>query len=147
MTLWIFDTDHATLFGQGNPQIVQRVSAVNPKDIAITIVTFEEQMYGRLNRIRRAKSEDEVISAYANLRKTINYLTDFELLDFDRDAENYYREFLRQKIRVGTQDLRIAAILFEGFANALAKSGILLTRNRRDFERIPGLSFEDWSVQ
>lgn len=140
MTLWIFDTDHATLFGQGNPQIVQRVSAVNPKDIAITIVTFEEQMYGRLNRIRRAKSDDEVISAYASLRKTINYLTDFELLDFDRDAQHYYMEFLRQKIRVGTQDLRIAAI-------ALAKSGILLTRNRRDFERIPGLRFEDWSVQ
>ncbi|WP_293147791.1 MULTISPECIES: hypothetical protein [unclassified Microcoleus] len=63
MTLWIFDTDHATLFGQGNPQIVQRVSAVNSKDIAITIVTFEEQMYGRLNRIRRATSGDEVISA------------------------------------------------------------------------------------
>ena len=140
MTLWIFDTDHATLFQQGHPQIVQRVSAVNPKDIAITIVTFEEQMYGRLNRIRRATSGDEIISAYASLRKTINYLTDFELLDFDRDAENYYREFLRQKIRVGTQDLRIAAI-------ALSKSGILLTRNRRDFERIPGLRFEDWSVQ
>lgn len=140
MTLWIFDTDHATLFGQGNPQIVQRFSAVNPKDIAITIVTFEEQMYGRLNRIRRATSGDEIISAYASLRKTINYLTDFELLDFDRDAENYYREFLRQKIRVGTQDLRIAAI-------ALAKSGILLTRNRRDFEKIPGLRFEDWSLQ
>ncbi|MEG3858235.1 type II toxin-antitoxin system VapC family toxin [Microcoleus sp. herbarium12] len=140
MTLWIFDTDHATLFGQGNPPIVQRVSEVNPKDIAITIVTFEEQMYGRLNRIRRAKSEDEIISAYANLRKTINYLTDFELLDFERDAQHYYIDFLRQKIRVGTQDLRIAAI-------ALSNSGVLLTRNRRDFERIPGLRFEDWSVQ
>ena len=104
-------------------------------------------MYGRLNRIRRAKSEDEVISAYASLRKTINYLTDFELLDFDRDAQHYYIDFLRQKIRVGTQDLRIGAILFEGFANALANSGVLLTRNRRDFERIPGLRFEDWSVQ
>ncbi|MFM9267977.1 type II toxin-antitoxin system VapC family toxin [Tychonema sp. BBK16] len=140
MTLWIFDTDHATLFQQGNPQIVQRVSAVNSKDIAITIVTFEEQMYGRLNRIRRAKSEDEIVSAYASLRKTIDYLTDFELLDFDQDAQHYYMEFLRQKIRVGTQDLRIAAI-------ALSKSGILLTRNRRDFEKIPGLKFEDWSLQ
>ena len=89
MTLWIFDTDHATLFGQSNLQIVQRVSEVNPKDIAITIVTFEEQMYGRLNRIRRATSGDEIISAYASLRKTLNYLTDFELLDFDLDAENY----------------------------------------------------------
>jgi tRNA(fMet)-specific endonuclease VapC len=140
VTLWVFDTDHATLFQQGNPQIVQRVSAVNPKDIAITIVTFEEQMYGRLNRIGRATSGEERISAYASLRKTINYLTDFELLDFDRNAENYYRKFLQQKIRVGTQDLRIAAI-------AISTSSILLTRNRRDFERIPGLRFEDWSVQ
>ncbi len=110
MTLWIFDTDHATLFQQGNPQIVQRVSAVNSKDIAITIVTFALQMYGRLNRIRRGKSEDEIVSAYASLRKTINYLTDFELLDFDGDAQHYYMELLRQKIRVGTQDLRIGAI-------------------------------------
>ena len=140
MTVWIFDTDHATLFQQGNPQIVQRVSAVNPKDIAITIVTFEEQMYGRLNRIRRATSGEERISAYANLRKTIDYLTDFELLDFDRNAENYYKEFLQQKIRVGTQDLRIAAI-------AISTNSILLTRNRRDFEKIPGLRFEEWSVQ
>ncbi|MCU0541634.1 MAG: type II toxin-antitoxin system VapC family toxin [Oscillatoriaceae cyanobacterium Prado104] len=138
MTVWVFDTDHATLFQQGNPQIVQRISAIDPKDIAITIVTFEEQMYGRLNRIRRAKSGEERISAYASLRKTINYLTDFELLDFDRNAENYYREFLRQKIRVGTQDLRIAAI-------AISTNSILLTRNRRDFERIPGLRFEDWA--
>jgi tRNA(fMet)-specific endonuclease VapC len=136
--VWVFDTDHATLFQQGNPQIVQRISAIDPKDIAITIVTFEEQMYGRLNRIRRAKSGEERISAYASLRKTINYLTDFELLDFDRNAENYYREFLRQKIRVGTQDLRIAAI-------AISTNSILLTRNRRDFERIPGLRFEDWA--
>lgn len=140
MSLWIFDTDHATLFQQGNPQIAQRVNAVNPKDIAITIVTVEEQMYGRLNRIRRSNSPDEVISAYASLRKTINYLTDFELLDFDGDAYNCYAELVRQKIRVGTQDLRIAAI-------TLSKNGILLTRNRRDFEKIPGLRFEDWSVE
>lgn len=139
MSLWIFDTDHATLFQQGNPQIAQRVNAVNPKDIAITIVTVEEQMYGQLNRIRRANSADEVISADASLRKTVNYLTDFELLDFDAGAYNCYGELVRQKIRVGTQDLRIAAI-------TLSKSGILLTRNRRDFEKIPGLRFEDWSV-
>lgn len=140
MTLWIFDTDHVTLFQQGNPQIEQRVNQSDRKDIAITIVTVEEQMYGRLNRIRKANSKDELILAYANLRKTINYLADFELLDFDRDAANYYGEFLRQKIRVGTQDLRIAAI-------TLSNNGILLTRNRRDFEKIPGLKFEDWSME
>jgi predicted nucleic acid-binding protein len=28
----------------------------------------------------------------------------------------------------------------------LAHQGILLTRNRRDFEQIPGLAIEDWAM-
>ncbi|HAA29939.1 MAG TPA: nucleic acid-binding protein, partial [Cyanobacteria bacterium UBA8553] len=41
--------------------------------------------------------------------------------------------------RIGTQDLRIAAI-------AICRNGIMVTPNRRDFERVPGLVFEDWSI-
>ncbi len=40
---------------------------------------------------------------------------------------------------IGTQDLRIAAI-------TLAVGGILLTRNSRDFEQIPNLSWQDWTI-
>jgi tRNA(fMet)-specific endonuclease VapC len=35
--------------------------------------------------------------------------------------------------------LKIAAV-------ALANNIVLLTRNRRDFSRIPGLRIDDWSV-
>jgi len=43
-----------------------------------------------------------------------------------------------QRIRIGTQDLRIAAIV-------LAAGGTLVTSNLRDFEKVPGLLIEDWN--
>jgi tRNA(fMet)-specific endonuclease VapC len=42
------------------------------------------------------------------------------------------------KLGVRTNDLRIAAI-------ALGNSAIVVTRNRVDFERVPGLQVENWS--
>lgn len=140
MSVWILDTDQVSLFQQGHPLVRQRVNAVAPQEVAVTIITLEEQLYGRLNRIRRASSEDEVVSAYAKLRATWNYFQTVNLLDFDEDAARCYAEFVRQRIRVGTQDLRIAAIV-------ISRSGILVTRNQRDFSRVPGLRFEDWTVE
>ncbi|MGB6298310.1 MAG: type II toxin-antitoxin system VapC family toxin [Rivularia sp. (in: cyanobacteria)] len=46
---------------------------------------------------------------------------------------------LRQKIRIGTQDLRIASIV-------ISNDAILVTRNQFDFSRVPDLQFEDWTV-
>jgi predicted nucleic acid-binding protein len=46
-----------------------------------------------------------------------------------QQAYNLYTEFRHQKIRIGTQDLRIASI-------ALANNYILITRNKRDFSNI-----------
>lgn len=40
--------------------------------------------------------------------------------------------------RIGTMDLKIAAI-------ALANDATLLSRNLRDFGKVPGLRVEDWT--
>lgn len=139
MSLWVLDTDHVSLFQQNHPIVSRRIKAVNPEEIAVTVITVEEQFYGRLNQIRRAKSADAILSAYTRLRATLNYFKTVNLLDFNQTADNCYRELVRQKIRIGTQDLRIAACV-------ISSNGILVTRNRRDFERIPGLRFEDWTI-
>jgi tRNA(fMet)-specific endonuclease VapC len=139
MSLWVLDTDHVSLFQQNHPIVIRRIKAVNPEEIAVTVITVEEQFYGRLNQIRRAKSADAILSAYTRLRATLNYFKTVNLLDFNQEAYNCYSELVRQKIRIGTQDLRIAACV-------ISSNGILVTRNRRDFERIPGLRFEDWTI-
>lgn len=139
MTLWILDTDCVSLFQQGHPNVTRRINAVNPEEIAVTIITAEEQLRGRFHVIRQADSSEKLVSAYARLRSTLDYFNSINLLDFDREAYTCYTELIRQKVRIGTQDLRIAAIV-------ISQNAILVTLNQRDFSRVPGLRFEDWTI-
>ncbi|BAZ80236.1 type II toxin-antitoxin system VapC family toxin [Sphaerospermopsis kisseleviana CS-549] len=139
MSLWILDTDHVSLFQRRNSFIVQRVNSVNFEEIAITIITAEEQLRGRFNVIRNTSSSDKLILAYANFQANLEFFKTINVLEFSENAGNIYSELIKQKIRVGTQDLRIAAI-------TLSVNGILVTRNWKDFEKVPNLRLEDWSI-
>lgn len=139
MSLYVLDTDHVTLFQRAHPIVVQQVAAVEPEALAVTVVTVEEQLRGWLRAIRRAPSGSKLVWAYAGLRATLGYFNSVHLLDFDQAAYARYEELRRQKIRIGTQDLRIAAIV-------LSMRGILVTRNQRDFVQVPDLVFQDWTI-
>jgi tRNA(fMet)-specific endonuclease VapC len=54
-------------------------------------------------------------------------------------AKQEEKRLKRSRLRVGTMDLKIAAI-------ALAHGATLLTRNLKDFGRVPGLRIEDWTA-
>lgn len=140
MSLWILDTDCLTLWQNEHSSVKQQVSRVNYQEIAITVISVEEQMRGWLNIIRQSSQSDRLIWAYKGLQDGVEFFKQVNVLEFDRDAYTCYAELLRQRIRIGTQDLRIAAI-------AISQNAILVTRNRRDFEKIPGLVFEDWTVE
>ncbi|WP_442947918.1 type II toxin-antitoxin system VapC family toxin [Nostoc sp.] len=92
-----------------------------------------------MNTINRADSSGELVLAYARLQDTLDDLNSINILQFREDAGNIYAELVRQKIHVGTQDLRIGAIM-------LSMNGILVTRNRKDFEKVPNLLLEDWTI-
>ena len=138
MPLFILDTDHVTYFQRNHPRVVQRVLEVSSQNLAVTIVTAEEQMRGWLNAIRRASSGSELTIAYASLRASLEYYETVQLLDFDAAAHERFGALRKQKVRIGTLDLRIAAI-------TLTTGGVLVTGNGRDFSQVPGLTFEDWS--
>ncbi|MCC5638513.1 type II toxin-antitoxin system VapC family toxin [Nostoc sp. CHAB 5844] len=137
--LRILDTDHLSLLQRNQSSIIKRLSTFKPQDIAITIVTATEQIKGRMNIISKASSSTELVFAYARLQDTLEDLNSINILEFSEDAGNIYSELVRQKIRVGTQDLRIAAI-------TLSVNGILVTRNWKDFEKVPNLLLEDWTI-
>ena len=139
MTIRILDTDHVSLLERQQPAIVQRYKKYPVETTAITVITWEEQMRGRLNVIRQATSSEQRVLAYTRLLYTIRFLQDFPIINFDAMADHYYLQLQAQKIRVGTQDLRIASI-------ALSCSAVVVTRNHRDFGKVPNLMLEDWTV-
>ena len=104
---------------------------------ATTIVTAEELLRGRLAQTAKARSSDSLIESYARLHATLAGLKNFKMLPFDGDAVRTFDQLRRQSLGVGTMDLRIAAI-------AIANDATLLSRNLRDFGRVPGLTVEDW---
>ena len=56
-----------------------------------------------------------------------------------RNISAEFQRHRRARIRIGTMDLKIDAI-------ALATGATLLSRNRADFEKVPGLTVEDWTA-
>jgi tRNA(fMet)-specific endonuclease VapC len=137
---YILDTDHVTLAQYQHPNILQKARLVGGSGIFVTTVTLEEQLRGRLAAIGRAATKpDRLAIAHYNLQRTLVYFCSANLLVFDDAAYSYYQTLLQQRVRVGTQDLRIAAI-------ALAQQKVVVTPNQKDFSKVPGLITEDWSI-
>jgi tRNA(fMet)-specific endonuclease VapC len=108
--------------------------------IFVTIVTIEEQLRGRLAMISKIATQPEKFSiAYDYLFDSFMDFYNLNLLRFNPVAVDLFKQFRQQKVRIGSQDLKIASI-------ALSQQAVLLTRNQKDFIQVPGLSIEDWSV-
>lgn len=136
--MFILDTDHISLFQRRDDAVSARVLSTPAVELATTVIMVEEQLRGRLARIRRARSDAEVVRTYRSLLATIVYFQSIAVIAFDESAQEIFNRLRAQKPRVGTQDLRIAAI-------ALSQEATLVTRNRQDFAEIPSLQIEDWS--
>jgi tRNA(fMet)-specific endonuclease VapC len=108
--------------------------------MAFVGVVVEEILRGRLNVVRQAEAGKARVSierAYELLAETIAYFPQFQVLPYTAEADRLYRQWRTQKIRVGTNNLRIAAI-------CVSQGATLISRNRRDFELVPNLSVEFW---
>ena len=138
MSLYLLDTDHLSLHQAGFEPLRAHFLTIPPEQIALTIISAEELARGRLAQVSRAMKPQERVMAYYWLNRTLEFLCGFTVLKFDAQAEAYFQTLREQRLRVGTQDLKIAAI-------ALSQGAVVVTRNERDFGRVPGLKTEDWA--
>ena len=135
--IYILDTDHLSLYGRNHPILIPKLLAAKI-ELTTTAINVEEQLRGRLAQVAEAREGVVQSNAYQRLVETVMLLSEFNVLQYDEKSQEMYQNFRAQRIRIGTQDLRIASIV-------IANKGILLTRNLRDFEKVPGLNIEDWS--
>src|SRR5712691_2460319 len=111
----LLDTDHLSLLQARNAPVAfvlqTRLEAFPPDEVVTTVITMEEQMRGWLALIHRATDAQRQVAYFERLRQ--------------------------QRVRIGTMDLKIAAI-------ALGHNALVLSGNLRDFQQVPGLNVEDW---
>ena len=137
----VLDTDHISVMEWPNPE-AQRLRArlmnLSPDEATTTIVSFEEQMRGWMDRLAKAKTVAREVEVYDRLLRQLQNYCGIRILEFDDRAAAEFQRLRKQKVRVRTMDLKIAAIV-------LNQGATLLSRNLRDFEKVPDLQVEDWT--
>jgi tRNA(fMet)-specific endonuclease VapC len=128
---YLLDTNAVIHAIRGRPSSVRtRLNAEGPARVAVSAITVAELAYGAVKSDRPGRHE--LFEAF---------LEPYEVLAFDSEAGHLHGA-LRHQLRhqpIGERDLFIAAI-------GLARGMTVVTANRREFDRVPGLGVEDWSA-
>ena len=119
---------------------MRRIAQCDPPElVATTVVTYEEQTRGRLGMVNAARTTRQLVQAYSHLQQHVLNYSKIPIIEFDEAAASTAAMLRKSKLRLGTMDLRIASI-------ALTNDALLLSRNLRDFLRVPNLRVEDWTI-
>ncbi len=135
----ILDTDTLSLLAAGHPAICREVAPRRPGALAITVISVEEQLTGWYSTLHRAGSASREAALYLRLANSVRFLATLPILTYSESAIGRFDGLVALRLNVGKMDLRIAAI-------AIEEGCTVVTRNLRDFGRIPGLAVEDWSI-
>ena len=129
----ILDSNTISYYFRGDPQVVPRLQALRPVDVGVPAIVEYELRYGLL-RLPQAAAAPR-LAALAQL------LRPMQLLPFDSECAAQAAR-LRVALEalgtpIGPHDTLIAA-------TALRHQATLVTRNVREFSRVPGLQWLNW---
>ena len=129
---YLLDTNAViALTNQTQPNLSRRVRQLNTDDIAISAIVMHEIYFGSYRSRRRAQN-----LALADALQ-------FDIVEFNKDDAQQageIRAFLAaQGNPIGPYDVLIAG-------QAVARNAALVTRNTREFARVPRLRVENWEA-
>ena len=131
MTYYL-DTDTCVFaLRDGGRLLKERMASLSPNRIKIPSIVKAELLHGAQKTAHSVKT----------LSLVEQFLGPYEVMPFDDACAEAYaqiRHGLEKKgMVIGPNDLIIAATV-------LAHAGTLVTHNTKEFERVPGLKFQDW---
>ena len=138
----LLDTDHATLLKYNDRERgrrrINRLNAVSASEvIGVAIVTVEKRMRVCPALIAKEKLALRQVVGYRKSALLFEFHQEFEIVPFDEADARRFDDFRRRKLRIGANDLKIAA-------TALVNHAILLSANRTDFKSVSSLRVENW---
>ena len=142
---YLLDTDHISTLQRQEGAIYERLAPRMARAqqagavFAVSAVSLHEQVQGVLNKLGGKRPDRP--RWYRQLQELAVFYAESVVLPFDATADDALAKLdaTGAARKVGKMDRRIAAV-------AVANGLPLLTGNRQDFERIPGLKIEDWQT-
>ena len=141
--MFVLDTDHIVVIQrQTQPEysrLLQRMARHPITDFYFTVISFHEQALGANTYVSRARTWAEVARGYSMFEQILRDFAAAQVLSFDGVPAQLFDQLRAKRVRIPTMDLRIASV-------DLANRMTVLTRNLRDFQQVPGLPVEDWTM-
>jgi tRNA(fMet)-specific endonuclease VapC len=137
----LLDSDHLTVLKYRGSEryirLTERLQAAAEEQVGTTIVNIEEQMRGWLAAVAKERNVIRQVPPYRELGNLIDFFSKLHVAPFTVDAATRFQDLRVAGVKIGTMDLKAACI-------TLVHQALLLTANRKDFEKVPGLRFENW---
>jgi tRNA(fMet)-specific endonuclease VapC len=133
--LYMLDTDITSYLLRGrSPEIEQRLAALSPSDVCISVVTRAELQYG-LKRLPLKHKLHLVVGQFLKL---------VQALPWDAEAADWYAG-IRHQLGSAGQPIGHLDMMIAG--QALASGATLVTNNQRHYARIKApLLLENWAA-
>lgn len=138
--MYLLDTDILSLVQSGHERVLSRRQSVPGNLIATTIITRLEIVRGRIDAVLKSADAEHALKAQKRLLIAEQRLRIIRVINLNAEAAAEFERLrsISKLKKIGIADLMIAAI-------TLTQKAILVTRNVRHFEQVPGLRIENWA--